>query len=118
MPISSYQVEWLIHQRRRWRGLLRMVERTLFAAPDPVELSPEGREQAVDLPAPQPRGAAGADIWPADLADRHPYPEPVAHELERRAGSFMRPKVLPHPPRPGIPRVRPKEATEKKARGE
>lgn len=103
MPISSYQVEWLIHQRRRWRGLVRMVERALFAAPDKIELSTEGRMQAVEQ---HPGPKAGAEqLWPIDLADRTVYPEPVAYELERRAGSFMRPKQEPSIPHRPIPRV-------------
>ena len=104
MPISSYQVEWLIHQRRRWRGLKQMVARALFASPDKVELSQQGREQSGEARPAQDRPRNGADLWPEDLADRHVYPPPVAHELERRAGSFMKPKYVPQPPAK-IPRV-------------
>ena len=105
MPISSYQVEWLIHQRRRWRGLVKMVERALSAAPENTELSTEGRKQAVEQRSSNSAGPEPGKVWPADLADRRVYPQPVAYELERRAGSFMRPRFMPSNPPPPIPRV-------------
>lgn len=115
MAISSYQVEWLIHQRRRWRGLVNMVERALDAAPDKTELSAEGRMQAAerrasDAATAQPGTEPGAEpmktkTWPADLAERKVYPQPVAYELERRAGSFMRPRFIPSNAPAPIPRV-------------
>lgn len=105
MPISSYQVEWLIHQGRRWRGLVQMVEKALTATPDHIELSAEGRRQAVEQRSPAEPKAGAEPLWPADQADRTVHPEPVLYELERRAGSFMRPKVLPSQPRQPIPRV-------------
>ncbi len=111
MPISSYQVEWLIHQRRRWRGLVRMVEERLFPPHDPVELSPRGAEQAQAEAAPPPRARraparAQGEVWPIDLANVTQYPSAVDYELERRAGSFMRPKVAPHPAPPTIPKIK------------
>ena len=105
MPISSYKVEWLIHQRRRWRGLVDMVERALSATPERIELSTEAREQAVGNRAPDSAGVNSNKIWPADIAEGEVYPQPVAYELERRAGSFMKPKYVPSNPPPPIPRV-------------
>lgn len=105
MAISSYQVEWLIHQRRRWRGLVNMVERALSAAPEKTELSTEGRMQAVEQRASDAAGAESEKKWPVDLAERKVYPQPVAYELERRAGSFMRPRYIPSNSPPPIPRV-------------
>ncbi|MCZ6729913.1 MAG: hypothetical protein O7C61_09400 [SAR324 cluster bacterium] len=109
MAISSYQVEWLIHQRRRWRGLLRMVERALLSGGDRVQMSEEA-DQRTAQQAPKPRRKAPeTEIWPVDLADSTVYPPAVAYELERRAGSFMQPKYPHDPPPAGIPRLKPKE---------
>ena len=117
MSASGYQVEWLIHQRRRWRGLVRMVEERLFPPHDPVELSRLGSEQAHAHAAPPPRAKevparAEGEVWPADLADPTQYPPAVDYELERRAGSFMRPKYPPGPAPSNIPKIRRKEAEE------
>ncbi len=106
MPLSSYQVEWLIHQRRRWHGLLQMVERALFSGGDKVQLSEEAGSQAAEL-TPQPRTPVrDPEVWPLDVADSTAYPPSVDYELERRAGSFMEPSYPAHPPPAGIPRVR------------
>lgn len=115
MPISGYQVEWVINQRRRWRGLVEMVERRLRSLSDKVDLSPEGsaqaRQQAGLPPKPtQVPPTRGGDVWPEDLADRRSFGPAVDYELERRAGSFMRPKFPPHPSPTRIPRAKRKDA--------
>lgn len=102
MPISSYQVEWLINQRRRWRGLVQMVERRWHSLADKVELSAEGSEGSREDATMPPRLvkvslSREGGLWPVDLADRRSYGEAVDYELERRAGSFMRPKYPPYP---------------------
>lgn len=102
MPISSYQVEWLINQRRRWRGLVQMVERRWHALADKVDLSGEGCRTSREAAAIPPRlvkvsPSRGGRVWPVDLADRRSYGEAADYELERRAGSFMRPRYPPYP---------------------
>ena len=105
MPISSYQVEWLIHQRRRWQGLVNMVERALIASPEKIELSTEGRQQAAEQSAGNDAEPQDQSRWPVDQADHTVHPEPVEFELERRAGSFMQPPLWPAKPHRPIPRV-------------
>jgi len=110
MPMSGYRVEWIINRLRRWRGLVAMVERRRKASPDRVELSEEGSaaQHALEgglrfeaFPPEEPPGH-----WPAQLADPTVYPPSVSYELERRAGSLMRPKYPPEPPPAGIPKMR------------
>ncbi len=112
MPTSSYQVEWLINQRRRWRGLVRMVERGLRSLGDRVEVSGEGGRQARELGTPPPRVTKVSPyreggIWPADLADTRSRGAAVDYELERRAGSFMEPKYPPYPSPTTFRKVKP-----------
>ena len=111
MPLSGYRVEWIINRLRRWQGLVAMVERRRKASPDRVELSEEGTaaQQALEpglrfeaFPPPEAPGH-----WPGELADPTVYPPVVGYELERRAGSLMRPKYSPGPPPAGIPKMRP-----------
>ncbi len=120
VPISGYQVEWLINQRRRWLGLVRMVERGWRSLGDRVELSIEGSEQARRLPGRPPRlvkvpRSRTGDVGPADLAERESRGPVVDYELERRAGSFLRPPYPSFPSPAKIPRVRRKEEDEQGA---
>lgn len=115
MPISGYQVEWLINQRRRWRGLVRMVERRWRALGDRVDLSGEGSEQARRLGSAPPRlvkarPSQPGGVWPVDLADRRSYGAAVDYELERRAGSFMHPKYPSYPSPTRFPKVKARRA--------
>jgi hypothetical protein len=114
VPISSYQVEWVINQRKRWRGLVRMVERKWRALGDRVELSEAGSEQARRQAGPPPKPTQVAptrsgDVWPLDLAERTSYGPAVDYERERRAGSFMKPKYPPFPPPLKIPKMKRKK---------
>lgn len=84
MNYSGYQIESVLRQLRRLRGML-------LAAPppagqDPVHLSEEGRQQAGTVRllsrGEPPRTVRG-------LYDHRSYPPVIERELERRAESFL-----------------------------
>lgn len=104
MPLSSYQVQWLITRLRRMtggpQGGATNGDRSVK-----VELTGQAAEWARESrppPPPPPREA----LWPADMADATERAPAVRFEMERRAGSFMRPRVRPALPPPSIPKMR------------
>jgi hypothetical protein len=72
---------------------------------DRVELSARAIQQAIQASAAQ-RLSAGPRIPTVTIIDDSPLPLPTRIELERRAGSFMRPPLAPSPGPLPIPRVR------------
>jgi len=84
MNYSGYQIESVLRQLRRLRGLL--FDGTSSDRGDAVRLSPEAREQArtVHLAAPGDPPRTVLAIY-----DRVRYPALVERELDRRAASFM-----------------------------
>jgi hypothetical protein len=109
MATSSYQVQRMVSRLRRAR---QSAARALGVAPDAasagadrVQLSLRAREQAAAA-ADSLRLPAGTPVSPATIVDDAPLPLPVRIELERRAGSFMRPPLAPAPSPAAIPRVR------------
>jgi len=97
MPVSSYQVQRLLQEFRRIRGMTPVEEkpgpdadRVLFTE-QADQLAQVQREQRALLDQKQP-------VWPEELQDRTPRPPSVDYELERRAGSFMQPPVELIPP--------------------
>ncbi len=107
MTVSSYQVELLVRRFRRW---MDWAAGPLPAPPDQeeaVELSDTGRAWAQESSTVTPRQGSGPDVSnPALVADRRVRAPAVEAELERRAGSFLRPP-LPNPPEHNpIPRLR------------
>lgn len=111
MAASSYQMERILNRLRRLHGSAR---RALFwkisgirsFQEERVVLSEEsilhysGQEALID------EGPYDYETWPMDLADFTPHPAAVEYELERRAGSFMRPKYPPYPPPSDIPKMK------------
>ena len=111
MGYSSFQVQRLMTRLRRARQAAQTApaaapEQSASApGPDLVRLSRLAQAQAAET-AEEIRLPPGAPVTTASIVDREPVPLPTRIELERRAGSFMRP---PHPPSPGplpIPRAR------------
>jgi hypothetical protein len=107
MAHSSYQVQRLMERLQRARA------GDAAAAPpqeagglevDRVRLSERARAQAAAV-AGMLRLPAGTPVSPATIVDDAPLPAAIRIELERRAGSFMRPP-LPPSERIVIPRAR------------
>lgn len=108
MAVSSYQVQRFISRLRRG-----------FAAPeaagapapgkmsqaDLVQLSERARSQAAQAAA-SLRLPAGTPVPVATIVDDAPLAPETLRELERRAGSFMRPPLAPAPGVPPFPRAR------------
>lgn len=105
MAISSYQVEWLLTRLRRLHQAAPIRPAGAPHGPELVELTEQGADRSRQRDAP-PRPRPRSDIWPADMADTTARPPAVRFELERRAGSFMRPKFAPSPPRLPIPKMK------------
>ena len=90
---------------------------------DPVTVSEEAGQRSRSFGpgspghgAPRPKSAPAVrseNLWPADLEDGTSRDEAVAYEMERRAGSFMRPKYPPFPPPKGIPKAKRRPRVEK-----
>jgi hypothetical protein len=111
MTFSSYQMERLMARLRRTRG-------APGGTPPQAPYGDEVVLRGVPHPAP-PEAAAPPDSVPADpalVADRTALAPPVAHELERRAGSFMTPRLEPFPPRGPIPKLPKKPAPQRPRR--
>jgi len=108
MPLSSFQVEWLLHRIRQRRGAVNKKAREKYEK-DQVSLSAGGMEKvATDSHGRESRAdALLQNTWPVDLQERVVRPPVVDYEMERRAGSFMRPKFPPWPPPATIPRLMP-----------
>ncbi len=109
MTISSYQIGRLLARLRQWHGLPRRspapAER-VAVSPDAAEWA---REQAPDGSSfPELLRAASGEPIPAQVVEQKAYPPPIREELERRAGTFMNPPVLPPAPLAHIPRVKPR----------
>ena len=97
MPASSYQMEWLLHRLRRWMGYPVTGPQ---GAGDRLSVSGASRAKGHGLqPPPRRRGEA--------VRDAHLRPPPVEDELERRAGSFMRPPYPQPPLASKVPLLRP-----------
>jgi len=107
MAVSSYQVQRLISRLRRRPA---PSEPAAPAAPgglspaDLVQLSERARSQAAQVAA-SLRLPPGTPVSAATIVDEAPLPPATLRELERRAGSFMRPPLLPAPEAPPFPRV-------------
>jgi hypothetical protein len=110
MGYSTYQVQRLMARLKRERRPRSEAESEAApsAAPlpgtDRVRLSELARAQ-IGAAAEVLRLPAGTPVSPATIVDDSPLPPAVRSELERRAGSFMRPP-LPPPARVPIPRAR------------
>jgi hypothetical protein len=86
MHYSGYQIETVLRQLRRLRGLL--FERIPAERTDSVELSPEARERARTVRLVQPGEPVRTVVA---IYDATRYPPAVERELERRAASFTVP---------------------------
>lgn len=84
MNYSGYQIETVLRQLRRLRGLL--FERIPSERSDSVLLSEEGRSQARTVHLVEP-GAPPCTVLA--IYDRTRYPPAVERELDRRAESFV-----------------------------
>jgi hypothetical protein len=122
MAYSSYQVQRMVTRLRRARqaaaqalglgaggaeagseaDVSREPARTGF---DRVQLSERALAQAAEAAA-SIRLPPGTPVSPAIVVDDTPLPLPTRIELERRAGSFMRPPLAPYPAPAPIPRIR------------
>ena len=97
MEVSTYQMERLLRRLTRW---VHWPARRTQSGEDRYSPSGEVRERSQAKPPPRLRPTASAAPEPT------PRPPVVAEELERRAGSFMKPPY-PQPPRPShVPRLR------------
>ena len=111
MANSSYQVQRMVTRLRRARQAAALAlggvpeSAAAASAADRVQLSLRAREQAAAV-ADSLRLPAGTPVSPATIVDGAPLPLPIRIELERRAGSFMRPPLMPVPPPAPIHRVR------------
>jgi len=111
MAYSSYQVQRMVarlrHARQAAARALGVASEPAAAGPetDRVQLSLRAREQVAAV-ADSLRLPAGTPVSPATIEDRVPLPLPVRSELERRAGSFMHPPVVPATAQVPIPRAR------------
>jgi hypothetical protein len=115
MRYSGYQLEGVLHQLAR---LVR--ERNLAnGVADPVSLSEEGRARAPIVTLISEQDIPAADGTARQAVDPARYPAAVERELERRAGSFMKPPLAPEPvPIPKArPTVRPKARPKLRPRG-
>jgi hypothetical protein len=101
MKYSGYQLEGVLHQ------IARLVRERHLAngADDPVSLSEEGRARAPVVTLISGEDIPAADGAVREVIDPARYPPPVERELERRAGSFMKPPYAPETP--PIPKARP-----------
>lgn len=122
MAYSSYQVQRMVTRLRRARqaaaqalgqsagsaesGSAAMGAREPAGTGyDRVRLSERALAQAAEAAA-SIRLPPGTPVSPAMVVDDAPLPLATRIELERRAGSFMRPPLAPCPPPAPIPRVR------------
>ena len=121
MASSSYQVQRMVTRLRRVRqaaaeapgsgaGLAggaagRVAREPAESGFDPVRLSERARAQAAEAAA-SIRLPPGTPVAAAIIVDDTPLPLPTRIELERRAGSFMRPPLAPDPAPTPIPRIR------------
>ena len=109
MAVSSYQVQRLMSRLRRLRGLEAVPEGAGaprgMAEMDRVHLSERARLQAAEAAA-SLRLPSGAPVSVVTIVDDTPLAPETLRELERRAGSFMRPPLLPAAGRPLFPRAR------------
>jgi hypothetical protein len=117
MAYSSYQVQRMVTRLRRARQsaarALGIAPESAAAGPgaDRVQLSLRAREQAAAV-ADSLRLPPGTPVSPATIVDDAPLALPIRIELERRAGSFMRPPLVPAPAQTPIPRARRKREAE------
>jgi hypothetical protein len=81
------------------------LQRTDPTSADRVELSARARVQAAEAAASW-RLPPGTPVSAASIVETAPLPAVTLAELERRAGSFMRPPLIPTPPAAAIPRAR------------
>ena len=88
MNYSGYQIETVLRQLRRLRGmLLAGIEGP--AGRDRVSLSEQGREQSHTVRLLEPGEVAPVRRTVREIRDDTRYPPPVERELERRADSFL-----------------------------
>jgi hypothetical protein len=105
MNYSGYQIESVLRQLRRLRGLL-LARREPTVGDDPVHLSESARSQAQTV-----RLVTAEDAPPPGRTVREIYDETrhaprVERELERRARSFLDPSHPPEPAGPPIAKLR------------
>lgn len=105
MNYSGYQIETVLRQLRRLRGIL--LARAGVTGRDRVSLSEEAHRRApvVRLVEEEDIPVAGRTV--REIVDERRYPPPVERELERRADSFLDGHEPPPSP---IPKLR-KHAT-------
>ncbi len=135
MAYSSYQVQRMMERLKRARTAAdtaepALTDRMVGAFTEVVGLGAMSQEAVAEPPAPmrvvsgfdhvrlsaqaiQEAAKATALHMPAGprrptvtIIDDSPLPLPTRVELERRAGSFMRPPQMPSPPPIPIPRTR------------
>jgi hypothetical protein len=113
MAVSSYQVQRLITRLRRLRGA-QSADTGATAGPAApggsavavrVQLSERARQQAAEAAA-SLRLPAGAPVSVVTIVDATPLAAETLRELERRAGSFMRPPPEPAAGPAPFPRAR------------
>jgi hypothetical protein len=109
MAVSSYQIQRLMTRLRLLRGLDAappgMKAPGGIAEEDRVRVSERARRQAAEAAA-SLRLPAGAPVPVVTIVDDAPLPPETLRELERRAGSFMRPPVVPAAGALRFPRAR------------
>ena len=97
MEVSTYQMERLLQRLSRW---VHWPARRTNNGEDRYSPSGEAHDRRQTKPLPRLRPSVSAAPEPP------PRPPLVAEELERRAGSFMKPPY-PQPPKPShVPRLR------------
>jgi hypothetical protein len=103
MNYSGYQIESVLRQLRRLRGLL-LARREPAAGDDPVNLSDSARSQARTVRLVTAEDAPGRTV--REIYDETRYAPRVERELERRAQSFLDPSHPPEPAGPPIAKLR------------
>jgi len=107
MGVSSYQMERVLSRLAEWFHWPGVRSPSEGA---PLNVSPEARDYAQKLQREQKARGARTRAQAPSSAERKDLPPVVTEEIERRAGSFMKPP-FPSSPRPShVPRLRKNES--------